>query len=83
MSVYLKLMLDKYVSLRNKQINACITEAKPWLIGYHIIPKLGQIPLAKLVPHHLVTMYEKLRIEAGLSPQSINHVHKEQYGMKS
>jgi len=47
-----------------------------WLINYHIIPKLGQIPLAKLTPQHLVSMYDKLRVENNLSPQTINHVHK-------
>lgn len=66
----------KYLDLKRPQLRPGTVKTYKWLINYHIIPKLGQIPLAKLVPHHLVSMYEKLRIEAGLSPQSINHVHK-------
>ncbi len=47
-----------------------------WLINCHITPRLGQIPLAKLTPQHLVNVYGDLKKENKLAPQTINHVHK-------
>lgn len=66
----------KFLDLKRPQLRPGTVKTYKWLINYHIIPKLGQIPLAKLTPHHLITMYEKLRVECNLSPQTINHVHK-------
>ncbi|MDF9839068.1 MULTISPECIES: site-specific integrase [unclassified Paenibacillus] len=48
-----------------------------WLVNYHIIPQLGQLKVANLLPQHLVSMYERMQGgEKKLSPQTINHVHK-------
>ncbi|MEK3757848.1 tyrosine-type recombinase/integrase [Paenibacillus sp. FSL P4-0338] len=66
----------KFLELKRPNLRPGTVKTYKWLIGYHIIPQLGQIPLTRLTPHHLVTMYEKLRLDGGLSPQSINHVHK-------
>lgn len=47
-----------------------------WLINYHIIPRLGQISLAKLTPQHLLALYDKLQAEGTISKQTIYHIHK-------
>ncbi|WP_172196664.1 tyrosine-type recombinase/integrase [Saccharibacillus qingshengii] len=65
-----------YLELKRPNVRPGTMKTYKWLVNYHIIPKLGQIPIAKLKPAHLVAMYERLRVEDGLSPQSVNHVHK-------
>ncbi|CAM4051284.1 hypothetical protein SAEN111111_05455 [Saccharibacillus endophyticus] len=66
----------KYLELKRPNVRPGTMKTYKWLVNYHIIPKLGQIPIAKLKSAHLVAMYERLRVEDGLSPQSVNHVHK-------
>lgn len=66
----------KFLTMKRPNLRPGTVKTYKWLINYHIIPQLGQIPLVKLTPHHLVTMYETLRVEKKLSPQTVNHIHK-------
>ena len=45
------------------------------LLRVHVFPTLGRIRLARLQPSHLQTLYHE-RIESGLSPTTVRHVHK-------
>lgn len=66
----------KFLALKRQSLRPGTVKTYKWLINYHIIPQLGQLLLAKLTPYHLTAMYEKLKVENNLSPQTINHVHK-------
>jgi integrase len=44
-------------------------------VRIHIAPELGRVRLAKLTPEHLQRLYAH-RIEAGLSPMSVKHIHR-------
>jgi len=66
----------KFLAMKRQNMRPGTVKVYKWLVNGHIIPQLGQIPLVRLTPHHLVTMYETLRIKKKLSPQTINHVHK-------
>ena len=51
------------------------------LINAHLIPALGSVPLAKLLPAHLTAMYADKREsgrrdgKGGLAPRSVRHLH--------
>ena len=45
-----------------------------WLIRKHIKPNLGHIPITKVRPDHLQTLYKKKQDE-GLSKRSVQHMH--------
>ncbi len=66
----------EFLAAKRSRLRPGTVKTYKWLINYHVIPKLGQIPLAKLTPQHLVALYDKLRVENNLSPQTVNHVHK-------
>ena len=40
----------------------------------HIVPDLGNVPLANLAPQHLQQLYAK-KLEAGLAPATVNLIH--------
>ncbi|WP_053372905.1 MULTISPECIES: Arm DNA-binding domain-containing protein [Bacillales] len=64
----------KFLAMKRPNLRPGTVKVYKWLINYHIIPKLGQIPLVMLTPRHLIGMYETLRVEKQLSPQTVNHV---------
>ncbi|MDQ8736185.1 Arm DNA-binding domain-containing protein [Paenibacillus sp. LHD-38] len=66
----------KFLDIKRPNLRPGTAKNYKWLINYHIIPQLGQVPLVKLTPHHLVSMYEMLRVVKKLSSQTANHVHK-------
>ena len=66
----------KFLAMKRQNLRPGTVKTYKWLINYHIIPLLGQIQVSKLTPQHLVAMYDTLRVNKKLSPQSINHVHK-------
>ncbi|WP_322904827.1 tyrosine-type recombinase/integrase [Paenibacillus sp. SGZ-1009] len=68
-----------YLEIKKPNLRPGTVKTYKWLINYHIIPKLGQIPIVRLTPSHLASMYEQLRVTEGLSPQTINHVHRVLY----
>lgn len=41
----------------------------------HVVPQLGQVPLAKLSPQHLDRLYDN-RVRAGLSTTTVLHIHR-------
>jgi integrase len=45
------------------------------LMKQHVIPRVGNAQLAKLTPQHLTQIYQAVRV-AGLSPQTVLHVHR-------
>ncbi len=45
------------------------------LLRVHVFPTLGRVRLTRLQPSHLQGLYSN-RIEAGLSPTTVRHVHK-------
>ena len=45
------------------------------LLRVHVFPTLGRIRLARLQPSHLQRLYSD-RLESGLSPTTVRHVHK-------
>jgi integrase len=45
------------------------------LMKQHVIPRVGNVQLAKLTPQHLTGIYKAVRAE-GLSPQTALHVHR-------
>src|SRR5262245_21522005 len=44
------------------------------LVRVHTLPTLGKLPLAKLTPQHLSTLY-RAKLAAGLAPKSVNLLH--------
>lgn len=65
-----------FLTAKHQNLRPGTFRAYKGLVNCHIIPRLGQILLAKLTPQHLIAMYEALRVERNLSAQTINHVHK-------
>ncbi len=57
------------------------TKAPTTLSGYgekirnYVLPTIGQIPLAKVTPQHIQSIYASM-IERGLSPRTALHVHR-------
>ena len=57
------------------------TKAPTTLEGYrekirnYVLPAIGQIPLAKVTPHQIQSIYASM-IERGLSPRTALHVHR-------
>jgi len=66
----------KFLDFKRPNLRPGTVKTYRWLTHYHIIPQLGQIPLVKLTPHHLVSMYESIRVDKKLAPQTVNHVYK-------
>lgn len=48
-------------------------------VRVHIIPEIGRVSLARLTPQHLQLLYGS-RLEAGLSPTTVRHVHTVLHG---
>jgi len=77
---YLEKWLADYVSVHPRPLTQ---ESYVDIVRRHIIPALGNIPLAKLSPMHLQTYYaQKLKggrldgKEGGLSPKSVHYHHR-------
>jgi len=49
------------------------------IIRNHLVPAIGALPLQSLRPEHLQRLYNEKR-EAGLSAQTIHHIHKVIHG---
>lgn len=43
-------------------------------VRLHALPDIGRLPLSRLAPQHLQRLYAS-RLEAGLSPMSVRHLH--------
>jgi hypothetical protein len=44
------------------------------LVRLHVLPDLGTLSLTKVAPQHLQRLYTS-RLDAGLSPTTVNHLH--------
>lgn len=65
---FLNYWFDNYVKIKNEETTQ--TEYRRILDKY-IIPKLGNIKLQQLMPHHIQSYYKYLMKEVGLSPNTI------------
>jgi integrase len=69
---FLNYWFDNYVKIKNEET----TQAEyRRVLDKYIIPKLGNIQLQKLMPHHIQSYYKYLMEEVGLSPNTVYKHH--------
>jgi integrase len=67
--------VDRWVATVNPTLRPKTARNYEQLLRAHAVPVIGRIPLTKLRPSDLVSVYDKRR-KAGAAPRSILHLHR-------
>lgn len=73
---WLNIWLHEY---KRQNLRPTTWESYEVIIRNHLVPAIGALPLQTLRPEHLQRLYNK-KTEAGLSAQTVHHIHKVIHG---
>jgi integrase len=66
--------LERWLADYNRNLSPCSSERYRQIVRTHLVPNLGNIPLAQLKPEHLQNLYTSMQ-NSGLSANTARYAH--------